>query len=64
MNGTLKRIDDFDVSLVDATGEYRSFSRNSVKLTIKDPLQGHRDLLAKYTDADMHNILAYLVTLK
>jgi mono/diheme cytochrome c family protein len=64
VNGTLKRIDDFDVSLVDATGEYRSFSRNSVKLTIKDPLQGHRDLLAKYTDADMHNILAYLVTLK
>ena len=64
VKGTLKRIDDFDVSLVDTTGEYHSFSRSSVKITMKDPLQAHRDLLAKYTDADMHNILAYLVTLK
>jgi len=31
---------------------------------IKDPLAGHRNLLDQYTDADMHNLLAYLVTLK
>jgi hypothetical protein len=31
---------------------------------IKDPLAGHRELLKTYTDADMHNLLAYLVTLK
>jgi len=64
ITGILKRLDDFDVSLVDSTGEYRSFSRESVKLSIKDPLAGHRALLAKYSDADMHNVLAYLVTLK
>ncbi len=64
ITGTLKRLDDFDVSLVDSTGEYHSFSRESAKLSIKDPLAGHRALLAKYTDADMHNILAFLVTLK
>jgi sRNA-binding regulator protein Hfq len=64
VNGMLKRMDDFDISLTDSNGDYRSFPRNSVKLTMKDPLEGHRQLLAKYTDADMHNILAYLVTLK
>jgi cytochrome c oxidase cbb3-type subunit 3 len=31
---------------------------------VTDPLQAHRDLLSKYTDADMHNMFAYLWTLK
>jgi hypothetical protein len=35
-----------------------------VKVDIPDPLKGHRELLAKYSDDDMHNLLAYLVTLK
>jgi cytochrome c oxidase cbb3-type subunit 3 len=64
IEGTLRHVDDFDVSLTDASGEYRSFPVKSVKVSIADPLAGHRALLAKYTDADMHNILAYLVTLK
>jgi cytochrome c553 len=64
VSGALKRLDDFDVSLTDEAGNYRSFSRATVNLTLKDPLAGHRELLAKYSDADMHNILAYLVTLK
>ncbi len=64
ITGKLKRIDDFTVSLWDGSGEYRSFSRNDVKVEIKDPLAGHRELLAQYSDADMHNLLAYLVTLK
>ncbi len=64
VTGTLKRLDDFDVSLIDGNGDYRSFPRSSVKLSLKDPLAAHRELLAKYSDADMHNILAYLVTLK
>jgi hypothetical protein len=64
VTGSLKRIDDFDISLIDANGDYHSFARHSVMLAIKDPLERHRELLAKYSDADMHNILAYLVTLK
>ena len=64
VTGTLKRIDDFDVSILDPNGDYRSFARNSIKLALKDPLEAHRELLGKYTDADMHNVLAYLVTLK
>jgi mono/diheme cytochrome c family protein len=64
--GTLERIDDFTVSITDSDGAYRSFARNGdvPKVVLKDPAQAHFDLLEKYTDADMHNLTAYLVTLK
>ena len=64
-SGTLESVDDFNVALRDASGEYHSFSRDAnVKVEIHDPLAAHAELLKKYTDADMHNLLAYLVTLK
>ena len=65
-SGTLERVDDFNVSLRDSSGEYHSFTRDgaSPKVEIHDPLKAHADLLGKYTDADIHNITAYLVTLK
>ncbi len=65
-SGTLDRIDDFSVSLRDSAGDYHSFTRDGdvPKVEVHDPLKAHMDLLAKYTDADIHNITAYLVTLK
>jgi mono/diheme cytochrome c family protein len=62
--GTLKRQDDFDISIYDAQGNYHSWPRDTVKVQLEDKLAGHRDLLPKYTDQDMHNLTAYLVTLK
>jgi cytochrome c oxidase cbb3-type subunit 3 len=35
-----------------------------VKFIVDDPLQAHVEQLGKYTDADMHNVLAYLQTLR
>lgn len=64
VNGTLVKLDDFDVELRDADGSYRSWPRSEVKVETKDELAGHRELLAKYTDADLHNVTAYLVSLK
>lgn len=66
VKGTLERIDDFNVALTDANGDYRSFSRNGAvpKVVLDDPLKAHYDMLPKYTDADMHNLTAYLVALK
>lgn len=66
VSGTLDRIDDFSVSLHDSSGDYHSFTRNgdSPKVEVNDPLKAHTDLLAKYKDADIHNVTAYLVTLK
>jgi cytochrome c oxidase cbb3-type subunit III len=64
VSGRLKRIDDFEISLWDSADTYRSWPRASVQIEIHDPLKGHRELLSKYTDADMHNVLSYLETLK
>jgi len=64
ISGSLKRLDDFEVSLYDAAGEYHSWPRSQVKVEVEDRLLGHRKLLDQYSDADMHNLLAYLVTLK
>jgi len=64
VSGTLEFIDDFTVGLRDAEGYYRSFPRDSVKLDIQDPLAAHAQLLKQYTDKNMHDVLAYLVTLK
>jgi mono/diheme cytochrome c family protein/small nuclear ribonucleoprotein (snRNP)-like protein len=68
--GTLDYLDDFNVALRDDAGEYHSFSRDAgsrdprLKIEIRDPLAAHAELLKKYSDSDMHNLLAYLVTLK
>jgi cytochrome c oxidase cbb3-type subunit III len=66
ISGVLDRVDDFSVSLHDSRGEYFSFTREGAtpKVEIHDPLQPHVDLLGKYTDPDIHNVTAYLVTLK
>ena len=64
--GRLVRIDDFLVTIALPDGANRTFRRNGddPKIEIHDPMQGHRDLLAVYTDKDMHDVTAYLVTLK
>jgi cytochrome c oxidase cbb3-type subunit III len=66
VTGPLVRYDDFVVTLTDADGSVRSFRRDGdvPEVDIHDPLQGHRDLLAVYTDKNMHDVTAYLVTLK
>ncbi len=64
VSGTLKRIDDMNISMYDASGAYRSWPREGLKVEIEDRLAAHRQLLDKYTDADMHNLTAYLATLK
>jgi cytochrome c oxidase cbb3-type subunit 3 len=64
--GRLDRIDDFLVTLIQADGTPKTFRRNgnSPAVQITDPLEGHKKLLVKYTDKDMHDVTAYLVTLK
>lgn len=66
IEGALERIDDFLVVLRQADGTPRSIRRDGAvpKVEIKDPLEGHRKLLTEYTDKDIHDVTAYLVTLK
>lgn len=64
--GKLDHIDDFTVSLTTPAGDYRAFTRNGdvPKVETRNPVQAHIDLLFKYKDADIHNLTAYLVTVK
>jgi cytochrome c oxidase cbb3-type subunit 3 len=64
--GRLLRIDHFIVSLEQEDGTQRSFRREGdrPKVDITDPLEGHKALLMVLTEKDMHDVTAYLVTLK
>jgi cytochrome c oxidase cbb3-type subunit III len=64
--GRLERIDDFTITLVDAGGTSRTFIRNgsTPAVEVRDPLRPHKDLLPMYTDKDIHDVTAYLATIK
>ena len=65
ITGRLNHLDDFVVTLYDNEGNFHSIERKpGVKVEVEDKLAAHRRLLDKYTDADMHNLTAYLVTFK
>jgi cytochrome c oxidase cbb3-type subunit 3 len=64
VSGTLDHLDEFTVTMHDSLGSYRSFSRESVTVDVQDPRTAHEALLPKYTDQEMHDLLAYLETLK
>jgi mono/diheme cytochrome c family protein len=66
-NGKLERIDDFSVALSEPSGVYHSWlfdAEKGIHVEVHDPLAKHLELLKQYTNEDMHNILAYLETLK
>ncbi len=64
-SGTLEYEDDFDVALRDSSGVYRSFARTpGMTVEVSDPYAKHIELLRKYTDADLHDVLAFLETLQ
>jgi mono/diheme cytochrome c family protein len=64
--GTPVHYDDFNVALREPNGVYHSFTRTKdvPRVEIHNRLQAHLDMLSRYTDADIHNLTAYLVTLK
>ncbi len=63
LSGKLEYRDEFTVGLKDEAGRYHSWPVSQVKFTVDDPAQAHADLLAKYSDDDIHNLMAYLQTL-
>jgi cytochrome c oxidase cbb3-type subunit 3 len=66
ITGKLVRIDEFLVTVQLADGSQRTFPRTGEVPTVvlHDPLQAHRDLLSEYSNKDIHDVTAYLVTLK
>jgi cytochrome c oxidase cbb3-type subunit 3 len=65
LSGPLERMDDFTVSLRDAAGNYRSVRRTPGTRVVKnDPFAAHIELLSRITDKNIHDVVAYLETLK
>ena len=66
VEGTLVRLDDFYVVVGLADGTQRTFRRDGERpvVEVRDPLEPHKQLLPTYTNKDIHNVTAYLVTLK
>jgi len=66
IEGELERLDDFSVAVRTDEGARRSWTiaNGKPKVDVIDPLRAHRELLPTYADADIHNVTAYLVTLK
>jgi len=66
VEGSLVRIDDFIVTFSAADGTSRTFTREGdvPKVVVHDPMAPHKQLLPTYTDKDIHDLTAYLLTLK
>ena len=64
VSGKLAYRDEFTIALTDANGWYRAWPAQTVKFVVNDPIQAHVDQLGKYTDGDMHDVFAYLQTLR
>ena len=64
LTGTLAYLDEFTVGMRDTTGTYRSWPVSAVKYSVDAPVEAHVALFSKYTDADIHNLMAYMQTLR
>jgi cytochrome c oxidase cbb3-type subunit III len=65
VSGTVRHASEFVIILRDSkTGEFRSFDRTQVKVELHDPLATHRQLLEKITQTEMHDLFAYVASLK
>jgi cytochrome c oxidase cbb3-type subunit 3 len=67
VTGHIVHIDEFLITLKLSDGTQRSIARTdreNPRITIHDPLEKHREMLSEYTDKDIHDVTAYLVTLK
>ena len=64
VTGTLVHLDAFSVSVIGPDGWYRSWPLAKVKVSVNDPLAKHRALITRYSNADLHNVFAYLESLQ
>ncbi|HEV2349034.1 MAG TPA: cytochrome c [Terriglobia bacterium] len=62
--GRIRLHTNYEFAIEDSDGWYHSWPLDKVKVEVKDPLVAHRKLLSQFTDSEMHDMLAYLETLK
>lgn len=64
VGGKLLYRDEFTVTLIDSEGWSRSWPAATVKVEGEDPLRVHSEQLGRYTDEEIHDVFAFLETLK
>ncbi len=62
--GRLQHRDPFYVALIGRDGFYHSWLLPGPRVTVRDPLQAHMELLSRYTNKEVHDVFAYLETLR
>jgi cytochrome c oxidase cbb3-type subunit 3 len=62
--GTQVYADEFLLTLRDKNGWFHTWKRNTVEVQAHNPLAAHEKLLRTYTDKNIHDLFAYLETLK
>lgn len=62
--GALAYRDEFTIALIDHDGIYRSWPVESIQYTVDSPVNAHVELFSRYTDIDIHNLMAYIQTLR
>ena len=64
VTGLLAYRDEFTIGLRDVDGVYHSWPVSRIRYTIDSPVDAHVEQFSKYTDEDIHNLMAYLQTLR
>jgi cytochrome c oxidase cbb3-type subunit 3 len=64
ISGALAYRDEFTIALRDGSGVYRSWPTSRIRFSVESPADAHVELFSKYTDQDVHNLMAYMQTLK
>jgi cytochrome c oxidase cbb3-type subunit III len=64
VTGTLRSENEFSITMTDTNGQQRTWNAGDVRFEVDDPLDAHFRLLGRYTDTEMHNVYAYLETLR
>jgi len=64
VSGVLEYQDEFTIGLRDANGTYHSWPTTNVKFVVDSPADAHVEQFPKYTDDDIHNLMAYIQTLR
>ncbi len=64
VSGTLEYLDEFTIGMRDASGRYKSWALPGVKYSVDAPVEAHARQFPKYSDSDIHNLMAYLQTLR
>jgi mono/diheme cytochrome c family protein len=63
--GRVAQVSDFRITLIDGTGQPRTIERRAaVKVLMRDPLAAHQEMIMTLSNDDMHNVTAYLDSLK